>query len=141
MLGFNYNTDMQSPILILLLIVNLLACPVRCLSHETIAAIETEGASKACSCCSFDECDPVSETPEPCGADCCGQDCICEGAIIDSRVQFSDVQLLVSWELPKHLALALIAVDSDLNSKLTLTRKKHLPCGRDRCIAHHAWLI
>lgn len=132
---------MQSPLLTLLLIVNLLACPVRCLSYETTAAVEMDGVSAACSCCSLDECDPVSETPEPCGEDCCCQDCICEGAINDSRVEFSDVQLLVSWELPTYLEIALAHCDSVFNLKHLLAPNERLLHGRIRCIAHQSWRI
>jgi hypothetical protein len=140
-LGFTYNPTMQSPLLTLLLIVNLLACPVRCLSYETTAAMGTEGSSTACDCCSLDECDPASKAPEPCGGDCSCQDCICEGAINDSRVELSDAQLLVSWELPTHLRGALANGRSDLNSKRSLAPKEHLLHGRDRCIVNQSWLI
>lgn len=132
---------MQSPILTLLLIVNLLACPVRCLSCETTTGMKTEVASTACCCCTQDECSPSSEAPEPRGADCCCQDCICEGAISDPRVDLSDVHLLVSWELPTYLEVALAHCDSNLNLIHLLTPNEHLLYGRIRCIAHQSWLI
>jgi hypothetical protein len=139
--GFTYNGWMQSPILTLLLIVNLLACPVRCLSYETTAWMETEVASTACCCCTPDECNPSSETPEPCGADCCCQDCICEGAISDPRVDLSDVHLLVSWELPTYREVGLAHCDSVLHWNYLLAPNEHLLYGRVRCIAHQSWLI
>lgn len=139
--GITYNMIMQSPILVLLLTINLLACPVRCVWHEPTAAVETAGASVACSCCSLDDCDPISETPQPCGEDCCCQDCICEGATNDSRVELSDVQLIVSWELPTHLPGVLVEGRFHLCSERSLVLQEHLLHGRDRCIALQSWLI
>ncbi len=132
---------MKPPILILLLIAHLLACPVRCLSCETTAAVGTECAPAACSCCSHVDEAPVSETPEPFRDDCNCQNCICEGAINDARVELSDVQILVSWELPTHLMAAAVASDSDFYSPLAFAPKGHFLHGRDRCIAHQSWLI
>lgn len=133
---------MKSPILILLLIVNLLACPVRCLSCETTAAVGTECAPAACSCCSHAEEAPVSESPEPCGDDRNCQNCICEGAINDARVELSDVQILVSWELPtQHLMAAAVASHSNFSPRREFAPKGHFLHGRDRCIAQQSWLI
>ena len=132
---------MHSPLLTLLLIVNLLACPVRCLSYDTTAAVEPDGVSAACSCCTLDDCDPISETPQPCGEDCCCQDCICEGATNDSRVELSDVQLIVSWELPAHLPGVFVEGRFLTSSTRSLVLQEHLLHGRDRCVAHQSWLI
>lgn len=139
--GITYNICMQSPLLVLLLTINLLACPVRCVWYEPIPEAETEGASVACSCCSLDDCDPISKTPRPCEEDCCCQDCICEGATNDSRVELSDVQLIVSWELPTHLLGILVEGRFHLCSTRSLVLQEHLLHGRDRCIALQSWLI
>lgn len=132
---------MKSPVLILLLIVNLLACPVRCLACETTAAVGTESALAVCSCCSHADETPVSEMPEPCGDHCNCRNCICEGAINDARVELSDVQILVSWALPTHLVAAAVASDADSYAQLEFAPKGHFLHGRDRCIAHQSWLI
>ena len=86
-------------LLSLLLIVNLLACPIRCGSCEANAAAGENCPSVAADCCK--NCcgkseSPASEGPRPCQSDDCDcQDCICKGAVLQASVELPAV--LVSW--------------------------------------------
>lgn len=79
----------MNPLLVLLLIANLLACPLRCTSCETgVAAVERcDSASTCCANCHRPD-QPASEhsAPTPEG-DCTCQNCICEGAITECSLE------------------------------------------------------
>ncbi len=133
---------MKSPFLALLLIVNLLTCPVRCLSCEAKVTTDEECAPAACSCCSHDSEAPVSQVPEPCGDDCGCQNCICEGAVVEAPVQLPDLmEHFVVWALP-----LMIDSHAGVDSNSLFARRFFVPtgqflCGRDACIAYQSWLI
>ena len=132
---------MKFPFLALLLIVNLLACPVCCLACETKGASGEESVPAACACCSHCDQTPVSETPEPCGDACNCQNCICEGAIVDASFELLGDDFLVSWLQSKRLASHLVAGKCDFSAQGSFDPGGQLLCGRDRCVAHQAWLI
>ncbi len=133
---------MKFPFLALLLIVNLLTCPVRCLSCEAKVTTGEECAPADCSCCSHDTEAPVSQVPEPCGDDCGCQNCICEGAVVEAAVQLPDlIEHFVAWVQPQTLT-GHFGIDS---SSFIKRRSVVLPgqcfCGRDARIAYQFWLI
>ncbi len=138
---------MRSPIFVLLLIVNLLACPLRCVSCETGAAIDGNCAATQCLCCASSDGNsasdslPTSESPEPCGDDCNCQNCICEGALVEGDVELpnatDEVSLWTHWLADGRTDSAVL--------QIPLTRS-HAPagqfvCGRDVRVAHQSWLI
>ncbi len=132
---------MKSPLLILLLIVNLLACPLRCLSCGVNTERSEEIAPAACACCSHDDEAPVSETPEPCEDDCNCQNCICDGAVIDAAAELPDADFLVSWVQPMLLATRSFVGHCEFLTRRACDPCGYLQCGRDRCAAHQSWLI
>ncbi len=133
---------MKSPFLALLLIVNLLTCPVRCLSCEAKVTTGEECAPAACSCCSHDSETPVSQVPEPCGDDCGCQNCICEGAVVEAAIQLPDlIEHFVAWVQPQMLvSQAGISSNSFFQQRFAVPAGQFL-CGRDARIAYQSWLI
>lgn len=128
--------------LALLLIVNLLTCPVRCLSCEANGVVGAECTPTACSCCSHSDEAPESEFPDPCGDPCDCQNCICEGAVIEADVALPDSA--VQWVVWVQHAVPTIQTGDFLNE--TFSRRSRAPagqflCGRDVRIAHQSWLI
>ena len=138
---FTRLEQMHSPLLTLLLIVNLLACPVRCLSCDTNADVVVECAPAACACCPHSEEAPASEAPEPCGDDCSCQSCICEGAVVKPALDLSDVVCSTSWSAPVCLVTYPVANRCSFLSQRSFAGGRQLLCGRDRCVAHQSWQI
>lgn len=133
---------MRSHLFSLLLIVNLLMCPLRCLSCEANLVTSENGAPGACSCCSLGDDAPTPEAPEPCRDDCNCQSCICEGAVVEADVELPDsVSHSGQWVRP-HLTANLTAA---LLNKASLRRSRapvgQFLCGRDVRAAHQSWLI
>ncbi|QDT04993.1 hypothetical protein K227x_33910 [Rubripirellula lacrimiformis] len=133
---------MKSPFLALLLIANLLACPVRCISCEANVAAVEECAAAACSCCSHADEAQQSHTPEPCDGDCDCQNCICEGAVVEADVELPD-----SADQADD-GLLLVPNSSVTVARLCecTVRRSRAPvgpfvCGRDVRLAHQSWLI
>ncbi|WP_145384799.1 hypothetical protein [Stieleria neptunia] len=132
---------MNSPLLALLLIVNLLACPVRCLSCETTAAVGGERAAETCACCSHCDQAPVSELPAPCGDECNCQSCICEGAVIQTETELPDTDLMICWQQPTSAPVACSAGQDIFLTRHGFACTGQLRCGRDMRVAHQSWLI
>ncbi|MCM2369179.1 hypothetical protein [Aporhodopirellula aestuarii] len=132
---------MKSPLLALLLIVNLLACPVRCLSCQTNATAGEESAPVACACCSHCEEVPASDLPEPCGEECNCQDCICEGAVVETDIELPESDLVVEWVLPTLVDHDVSARYVDFASLRSSRSDGQRVSGRDVRIAHQSWLI
>ncbi|MDV6034032.1 MAG: hypothetical protein F9B45_28855 [Phycisphaera sp. RhM] len=132
---------MNSPLLALLLIVNLLACPVRCLSCETTVTVSDDRAVETCSCCSHDDQAPASEQPAPCGDDCSCQSCICEGAVIQADSELPDTEFVVSWEQLPPATVACLVGAGDFLTRHAFTSAGQPLCGRDVRVAHQSWLI
>ncbi|QDS95178.1 hypothetical protein FF011L_39690 [Roseimaritima multifibrata] len=132
---------MRSPFLALLLIVNLLACPVRCLSCEAKGTVGEECA-QTCVCCSHDQEASPSEVPEPCGGDCDCQGCICEGAVVETCVELPDRAVeTVDWLEPSKSEQQVLG-----NRIAIFLRRLSFPLGkflggREVRVAHQSWLI
>ncbi|QEG00352.1 hypothetical protein Mal15_44220 [Stieleria maiorica] len=137
---------MKSPLFALLLIVNLLACPVRCLSCETTVTGGQDRAVETCSCCSHGDEGPISELPAselptPCGDDCGCQSCFCEGAVIQSEVELPEADWIVSWELPAEPTTARIVSQKAFFHGHPHCLDRQLLSGRQVRVAHQSWLI
>ncbi len=137
---------MKSPLFALLLIVNLLACPVRCLSCESTATVGEDRAVETCSCCSHGDAAPLSELPlselpAPCGDDCSCQSCLCEGAIIQAEVELPGAEWIVSWEIPIEPTAARVVGKNAIVHGHPYCLDRQLLCGRDVRVAHQSWLI
>ncbi len=145
---------MKSPILALLLIASVMACPLRCLSCKANVAANELSAAPACSCCShFQEAAksdlPVSNVPTPAEDDCRCQACICEGAVVEAEVELSDHQLdskplfssvapiLVAGRLAGHHNVGCLV----FLKRCAFASSRQLLYGRDALIAHQSWLI
>lgn len=133
---------MNSPLLALLLIVNLLACPVRCLSCDTNGAAGEQSVQAACSCCPLGEDIPASEAPGPDGDDCSCQNCLCAGAVSEADLELPDS--VRSFEMLVWPTLS--GNDSAAFPGGTLSRGSLGPSGnylggRAIRLAHQSWLI
>jgi hypothetical protein len=142
----NYNTRMLSRLFSLLLIVNLLACPVRCLSCETNVAAGEDVATAACSCCSHGVEASASESPEqsprPCGDDCNCQNCICEGAVVEADVVLPDSpEQSGQWVRAVMVVNPTAALLDEASPRRSRAPNGRLLCGRDVRVAHQSWLI
>jgi hypothetical protein len=85
---------MVRAVTILLMIANLLICPLRCVVHEAAAS---ETALAGCGCCAVEICDPVPEVPASPDEDCGCQSCICEGALLQLEVELPEPSWKVVW--------------------------------------------
>lgn len=143
---------MNSPFLALLLIANLLVCPLRCVSCQANAVADEVCAPAACPCCSHAEEEPVSQTPEqcpercpePCENDCNCQNCICEGAVVEADVELPSsvgVDHAERWVPPALTAATTAALSSETSWRRTCAPTGRLLCGRDVRVAHQSWLI
>ncbi len=129
----------MSPVLVLLLIVNLLACPVRCLSRDSKAAGGEDYTPAACSCCQH--CDVAPSKPEPFEDECDCQNCICQGAVLKTTVELPDAGPSVSWRRPLLLETIPVAGLGGILAPRDFSPDGQLGRGRDRCVAHQSWLI
>lgn len=132
---------MKSPFLALLLILNVMSCPARCLSCEAKDVTDKVCAQAVCTCCPHETESPTSDdVPQPCGDDCGCQNCICEGAVVESTVQLPDlIEYFTAWvRQPNSYSGA--DVTSLLMQRFVALRGQFLT-GRDTCIAYQSWLI
>lgn len=153
---------MNSPFLALLLIANLLACPMRCVSCQANAVADEVCAPAACPCCSDAAEELVSQTPEqcpeqcpergpeqcpeqcpePCENDCNCQNCICEGAVVEADVELPDsVVQAERWVRPALTATTTAALSYETSWRRSCAPVGQLLCGRDVRVAHQSWLI
>lgn len=133
------------PFFILLLIVNMMTCPLRCISCEANATGGENVAAWACSCCHAEECPtgfPVPEAPLPCDNGCDCQNCFCDGAVVENGPELLVAALeLMSWDF--------FAVDLDQSGDSTFLFAKpgrvalhgRFICGRDARIGLQSLLI
>jgi hypothetical protein len=76
-------------LLLLLLIPNLLACPLRCATHAVAAVGDVAQPQVACGCCRKKQPVPAPETPEQKSQDDCQcPNCLCDGATFTSPKEF-----------------------------------------------------
>ena len=85
---------MSQAVIILLMIANLLICPLRCIVHE---AVECGPAPAGCGCCAVEVCDSVPELPASPDQDCDCQSCICEGALLQLEFELPEPSWKVVW--------------------------------------------
>jgi hypothetical protein len=133
-------------IIALLLTVNLLACPVRCLSCETNVVMGGEFVPAGCQCCSDSKEGPDSKTSEPSGDDCNCQNCICEGAVVEADANLPDStdqseQQSEHWGWPTMAANPTSVRQAQALLRSSAVPIGHFLCGRDVRVAHQSWLI
>ena len=137
-----YNHGMQSSFFSLLLVVNVLACPVRCISCEANVAVGESCAAAACTCCSDGMDFPVSETPLPCSNDCSCQNCICEGAMVEVEIEVPDsVDQVVAWIQPTLSGNQVPVVLNEISLRRSRAPLGQFLCGRHLRVAYQSWLI
>ena len=82
------------------LIANLLACPLRCSACQVAGVPDAVRAETPCCCCPnpTDVKPSLPENDDAPTGDCDCPSCICEGATIQQPTKLSDVESLVSFE-------------------------------------------
>ena len=130
-------------VLLLVLIANLLACPLRCASCDAGAVSIDEYVPTCCSFCQHEVQSPSSGMPTDCPSDDCScPNCVCEGATLESgpTIQKSLVQAAEFdvWALSAELNLAVRLMESSVCENADGWFPQ---CGRDALIAHQIWLI
>ena len=137
---------MRRPFLAILLIANLLVCPLRCFSCQAETAAETTCISSACDCCHAAEqpsdCDPGSgDDPAP-SEECSCPDCICEGATIQSAPEIAQdvAQPAHFFDWNDRLAIRMDRLSNRRSSELDLLPDRFFS-GRDARVARQSWLI
>ena len=131
---------MRSPLVALLLIVNLLTCPLSCLGCQPLPASSVESACATCECC-FDCVETeVPAAPEPHDRDCECKNCICEGAIVASPVELPQSSDGICWFHRIHIELRspVSSFFADGHSRIVV---KHAFTGSDARIALQSWQI
>ena len=131
---------MRSPLVALLLIVNLLTCPLNCLGCQQLPASSVESACATCECC-FDCVETeVPAAPEPHDRDCECKNCICEGAIVASPVELPQSSDGICWFHRIHIELRspVSSFFADGHSRIVV---KHAFTGSDARIALQSWQI
>lgn len=83
--------------IILLLVLNLLCCPLCCVGWE---ACEGSSQPAACGCCGCGESKALPETPPASERDCDCQSCICEGALVPIDYQCPSTSKVIDWTSP-----------------------------------------
>ncbi|MCA9160506.1 MAG: hypothetical protein KDA72_19380, partial [Planctomycetales bacterium] len=144
---------MKSPLLVLLLVVSVLACPLRCLSCKADVTMSGVNAKPVCTCCSHcrdvPKTDlPASDSPTPSGNDCQCQACICEGAVLEAEVELPDQRLdskpLFNSVSPILAARFLTGHDAARHIEFLMhcsfASSRQLLCSRDALIAHQSSL-
>lgn len=132
---------MKPAFLALLLIVNLLMCPLRCRAHDAMAAVDQESAPAVCSCCSHCKKGPVSEMPEPCGDECGCENCICEGAVLEADVELSSPMAYFGAAMPALVAEAAIDRQLEFLGREPSSSAGQLLSGRGLRVSHQSWLL
>jgi hypothetical protein len=137
---------MKSSLLALLLIVNLLTCPLRCLSCYASGDEGQQSAQAKCDCCTDCNKAPASSAsepglPGPCEEDCDCQDCICKGAIIDAAAEWQIADCSVIWVTPAMLMVQPLVVYGNSQRRSFLNQHGRPFYGRDARIALQSLLI
>ncbi|WP_145122095.1 hypothetical protein [Rosistilla oblonga] len=130
-------------LLALLLIANLLACPMRCMSCHAASADASQVSAVGCACCQENAATSSAESSEnPVGDDCSCPNCICEGATLQDAPQAPDAETATIVWLPGPSASLLLTSQVGLrkHSLEDIDRPSHL-WGRVARIAHQSWLI
>lgn len=127
----------------ILLIVNLLSCPSRCMSCQAATASVNGGVPAGCSCCHYKPDSPVSESSEDSPSDdCLCPNCICEGATLQDSLELPDANTQEAsfgyWSAASERDVTAVIMQEFARETKDDNRYN---CGRDARIAHHSWLI
>lgn len=135
----------MSRLFILLLIVNILTCPLRCISCEANAATGNDVARATCSCCHAEACPAdfaTPKTPVPCEDDCDCHNCFCDGAVVENGPGL----LVAAFQMTQWLSFSVVLNQAGVSS-IVLTGQNPIPlhgwfaCGRDARIGLQSLLI
>lgn len=134
--------------LALLLIANLLACPLRCvISCESGVVVDDNPASLTCSCCSHDSDVPASGPPvDRSGTDCSCKNCICAGAVLESdpepiAPEPSGVVIASVDSIHRLTVFSLNTISGIANDRVARNSGGLNLSGRNALIAYQSWLI
>jgi hypothetical protein len=132
---------MKSPLLVLVFIVNLLTCPLRCMACESHTSAATESVCATCDCCSHCEepSAPVDSVPHEQGCDC--TNCVCEGAVVASPVELPLLNLRFCWLLSLNVGTASRNSLPFFTDGFGAGTFGLIYSGRDALIAHQSWQI
>lgn len=127
----------------ILLIVNLLSCPSRCMSCQAATASVNGGVPAGCSCCHCKPDSPVSESSEDSPSDdCLCPNCICEGATLRDSLELPGANTQEAsfgyWSAASERDVTAVIMQEFARETKDDNRYN---CGRDARIAHHSWLI
>ncbi|WP_302117581.1 hypothetical protein [Allorhodopirellula heiligendammensis] len=132
---------MRSALIALLLIVNLLTCPLRCTSCAANVSVSEQSAPAICRCCSDAECAADPEAPVPCSDDCGCENCICEGAVLEADVELSSPMEYSVGEPPLHcVAATFCRRQANLLDHPASSARPFLS-GRELRVSHQSWLL
>ncbi len=132
---------MKTPLFVLILIVNLLTCPLRCLACESHSSSSVESACASCECCLHCEDLPVSDDTEPHDKDCGCKSCICEGAVVANPVELLESGHANGGFLAIHLAMPVPSRSAGFIDNQWSEHSGHSLSGRDARIARQSWQI
>ncbi|MFG0288751.1 MAG: hypothetical protein ACF8CQ_11270 [Rhodopirellula sp. JB044] len=130
---------MKPPLLAVLLIVNLLACPLRCLPCGATAVADEQPVTTQCHGCCHDDAASTQEQREqssPCDDGCGMHDCICEGAVVEVNEPLLPADVRLEWLVHDDVPGGFSS-----RSNTFLWRSTAVVCGRDVRVAHQSWLI
>ncbi len=142
-MGANYSAGMCHPLLVLLLIANLLACPFRCNSVATKAAMSEAPCRVVGCCCSHSDPVPASLPKDDIPIDDCGcHDCLCDGAVLETGLELpsSTTEIVACWYPIPLLAIASSSATELLKPCFQRMSGRYLN-GRAARIAHQTWRI
>ena len=127
----------------LLLIGNLLICPLRCLSSESESEMDTAGrAAPSCSCCHrSSEKESAGDNQGLPSEDCSCRNCFCEGATLQAGPVLPEPDDLVEkWLCPDCLSLGprVLRIGPESYFEELATGSPH---GRCALVALQMWLL
>ncbi|EMI53281.1 secreted protein [Rhodopirellula sallentina SM41] len=135
---------MKSPLLAVLLIVNLLACPLRCLPCGATAVADEQPATTQCHGCCHDDAASTQEQREqssPCSDGCGMHDCICEGAVVEISGPHLPADVPLEWLVLNDVLSGFSFRSNTLLPRSSAVVSGRHSCGRDVRVAHQSWLI
>ena len=133
---------MGPKLIAILLITNLLVCPLRCFSCQSEEAVGGDCAQAACCCCQGAQDSDESSNEQPLhGEDCTCPNCICEGATVEDDPEIpvaSDCVALGAWIVPTDDLLLSGTPHARIDAR---DRPPSTVGGRDALVAYQSWLI
>lgn len=133
---------MGRPLLIILILATLLACPLRCLSCQTATVEVGDDAAAACCCCHDTGHGDEIPTDGPSPRDSCVcPSCLCEGATIPNGPSIPRIDFTVAleaWAVPADQLLS----GGTTSPQVSIDdRPLCFLGGRDALVAYQSWLI